>query len=459
MNMNVTTHCYGNTLAVQIAATAPSEGEAATGRNLHIGFLIDNSGSMEGPRLDAVKRTLRAAQGILRSGDRITLVTFSETARVLLANHSLAGEGMDAFYAAIDNIYADASTNLGAGIEALFGTAVRDYDVLILLTDGVVNAGITSTAGLRAMALGAAGNLSFNALGYGADHNRTLLRDIATRSRGTYTFVDSDEILPIAMGDILSGARAEVFRDVRVSAPAGWTCLEVGGERVGSVMAGRDYWVVYGREGAVEGGSVVTVSTATAGVAPQSVPVEPQLAADIPPEVTEQRYRARVGAAMVVLSDRLEGGSSGTGDLEAIRTEIEALPEAVRTRPLMLRLIGQIAEILAAIPPMPAFTPSLRGGALPPPIRAGGRPTASSDVMARLASGATILCTQRGVQSMVAGDDDASDPSSALNQVSFFSTPTQRTASSATRATYTGARPSADPDAGAPSEPIMEEID
>jgi hypothetical protein len=114
----------------------------------------------------------------------------------------------------------------------------------------------------------------------------------------------------------------------------------------------------------------------------------------------------------------------------------------------MLRLNGQIAEIQAAIPPMPAYTPSLRGGVMPP------RAMASSDVMARLASGATVLCTQRGVQSMAAGDD----PSSALNNVSFFSTPTQRASSTVTRATYT-ARPSVDPDADAPSEPIMEEID
>jgi hypothetical protein len=442
--MNVTTHCYGNTLAVKVTAATATE---VPSRDLHIGFLIDNSGSMEGPRLDAVKRTLHAARGILSTGDRVTLITFSEAARVLLANHSLGGEGMDAFYAAVDNIRPDASTNLGAGIEALFGAAVRDYDVLILLTDGVVNAGITSTAGLRAMALGAAGSPAFNTLGYGADHNRALLRDIATRSRGTYTFVESDEILPIAMADILSGARAEVIRDMRLAAPAGWTCLEVGGERVGSVMPGRDYWVVYSRdEGAA--GSVLYVTTGTEQI-PFTLP-EPQ-SGDIPPEVLEQLFRARVGAAMVALSDRLEGGGApGVGDLDAIRREIEALPIVVRTRPLMLRLIGQIAEIQAAIPPMPAFTPSLRGGPLPV------RTLARADVMARLASGATILCTQRGVHSMAG--DEGMDP----NHVSFFSTPYQRNASNTTHATYTGvptARPSMDPDADAPSEPVMEEID
>jgi hypothetical protein len=159
---------------------------------------------------------------------------------------------------------------------------------------------------------------------------------------------------------------------------------------------------------------------------------------------------------MVALSDSLESGGATAPDLEVIRLEIEALPEAVRTRPLMLRLIGQIAEIQAAIPPMPAYMPSLRGARIP--VRA----MATTDAMARLASGAAILCTQRGVHSMAPTEDDASDPSAALNHVSFFSTPTQRAASSVVHTSYTArsvARPSSDPDAGAPSEPIMEEID
>jgi uncharacterized protein YegL len=448
--MNVTTNCYGNTLAVRLSVAGdPPTAE----RPLSIAFLLDNSGSMEGPRMDSVKRTLHAARSLLRPEDRVTLVTFSEVARVVLNHHSLAGEGLSDFYAAVDNIRADASTNLGAGIEALFGCG-SDYDTVILLTDGIVNAGITSTAGLRAMALAAAGTLSFNALGYGADHNRTLLRDIATRSQGTYTFVDSDEILPIAMADILSGARSEVFRDVRVTPPAGWTSMEIGGERVGSMMAGRDYWAVFNAipvVGVDPNGPVgnVMVSTATPGVALRSVAVERRPDADMPPDVTEQRFRARVAEAMVALSDRLENGGlaavTETENLTGLRGEIEALPAETRLRPLMLRLLGQIAEILTIVPSRSLHRFGALGAALPP------APALRANAMARLASGATTLCTQRGVYSMA----PAEDPVAALNNVSFFSTPTQRNASSAVHATYSRAPvPSEDDDADAPNEPL-----
>jgi uncharacterized protein YegL len=446
--MNVTTNCYGNTLAVRLSVAGdPPTAE----RPLSIAFLLDNSGSMDGPRMDSVKRTLHAARTLLRSEDRVTLVTFSEVASVVLNHHSLTGEGLSEFYVAVDNIRADASTNLAAGIEALFGCG-SDYDTVILLTDGIVNAGITSTAGLRAMALAAAGTLSFNALGYGADHNRTLLRDIATRSQGTYTFVDSDEILPIAMADILSGARSEVFRDVRVAPPAGWTSLEIGGERVGSMVGGRDYWVVFNANpvaGVDPNGPAgnVMVSTATRGVALQSVAVERRPDADMPPDVTEQRFRARVAAAMVALSDRLENGGHAavteTDALTALREEIEALPAETRMRPLMLRLLGQIAEILSIVPSRSLHRFGALGAALPP------APALRANAMARLASGATTLCTQRGVYSMAPAGED---PVAALNHVSFFSTPTQRSASSAVHATYS--RVAEDDDADAPDEPL-----
>lgn len=449
--MNATTHCYGTTLAVRLEAVPTA---VAQERPLSIAFLLDNSGSMEGPRMDAVKRTLHAARSLFRSGDRVTLVIFSEVARVLHDHLTMTNDGIEAFYTAVDGIRADASTNLSAGIEALFGCG-RDYDLVIVLTDGMVNAGITSTAGLRAMILGAAGSnsgLAFHALGYGADHNRTLLRDIATRSLGTYTFVESNEILPVAMADTLSGARAECLRNVRVSPPAGWTCLEAAGECVGNLMPGRDYWCVFTRPEALPSGTsdagVVMVSTTTAGVALVTQPVVARPLEEMTPEVTEQLFRARIAAEMVALSNQAEtSGRVTTGRLATLRTELEALPEAVRTRPLMLRLAGQIAEILSMIPtvvPEEDHAPAIRGLRTHGMGLGLGHPPLHAPAMARLASNAAVLCTQRGVYespSAAAGEED--DP---LSRVSFFSTPSQRVSSSAVRSTYT--RSVTDPSTG-----------
>jgi hypothetical protein len=435
--MNVTTHCYGNTLAIRLAADATVT--TSSQRSLSIAFLLDNSGSMEGDRIRSVKQTLHAARTLFCPEDRVTLVTFSRSAKVLLDHQLMTNDGVTAFYEAIDNIRPESTTNMGAGIEALFGCG-RDYDTVILLTDGIVNGGIRSTTGLRAMALGAGGHIAFNALGYGSDHNRTLLRDLATRSRGTYTFVDSDEILPIAMADILSGVRTEVFRDVRVSPPAGWTCQEVGGERVGGIVPDRDYWVIFCATSLLTDDSAVVTVTA-AGRPPVLSRVEPSRPIEeMPHEVTEQLFRTRVASVMIALSDQLEGQTrdvlSPFEALESLREDIDALPEVIRTRPLMLRLIGQIAEILSA-------ESGAGAGSL---VRMPRR----TNLLARLASGATTLCNQRGVYNMSStlsptATTTAGDP---LRQVSFFSSPTQRNASSTVHATYS--QHSSDPAADEP---------
>ena len=471
MNVSIASKISGNQLVFRLRATSES-----TLRPLHIGILLDNSGSMEGSRLESVKHTLRSARSLLQFGDRLTLVSFSDTAHVHLRAVTLSNEAdIDAAFHRIDNIHADSSTNLGAGIEALYSIAT-DYDAVILLTDGMVNAGITSTAGLRAMAQAGGSTLAFHTIGYGADHNRTLLRELAVRSRGTYTYADSDEILPLAVGDILSGMRAEVARGVRLRLPTGcgWTCQEVGAQGapdyyVGHMIADRDYWAVFQRSGGVTvaGGAGVLMATLDAiGAENQTATVGGEgesLISD--QDVEDQVLRARVAAALEEVTGQLEAGEQrpDTTALSNLQIEFLLLP----TRPLLMRLRAQVAEVLDIVLRMvtaeaAAGHPHARmfAGA-PRSIRrhsAGLRPSAMPEgsdtglrthLMARMSSGVTCLANQRGVYSMAPTDreDDTN--------TSFFSTPTQRSASNVVRATYNpSASSTQDPDANAPMESI-----
>jgi hypothetical protein len=117
---------------------------------------------MEGERLVAVKKTLHAG--------RVTLVLFGTESRALFRNHLMTEEGKVEFYSAVDALRTEGCTNLGSGLSALLPCT---YDAVLLLTDGQVNRGVTSTAGLRSMALGL-GPIPYTLLGYGADHNRIL---------------------------------------------------------------------------------------------------------------------------------------------------------------------------------------------------------------------------------------------------------------------------------------------
>ena len=453
MNLSITSKISGDNLVFRLRAG----GEAVTaGRSLHIGILLDNSGSMGGERLAAVKRTLHAARSLFQMGDRITLVTFSDTADIRLRAHVLSDvAAIDAAYQEIDQISADASTNLGAGLEALYSVTTA-YDAVILLTDGMVNAGITSTAGLRAMAQAAGTTLAFNTLGYGATHNRALLRELSVQSRGTYTYVDSDEILALAMGDILSGLRAEVVRGVRLrlsSGAAGWSCQEAGSVAdsqeyyVGHMIPDRDYWVVFrsATGGAtIAGGAGVLTATVTAteqDALTVTVPSGEMLDEDI----TDQVLRAEVASALMTVSTQLEGGVAAPDmtRLRTLQTRLEALP----ARPLLMRLRAQVAELLELAARVTSVSPSLHHS----PGLTGNDAHLRTHLMARMSSGATCLANQRGVYSMAGADD---------TNTSFFSSPLQQTASSVVRHVSQMPRVTtpvleADDDEDAPNEPVV----
>lgn len=475
----------GSHLGLRFRAIASSP----AGRPLHIGILCDNSGSMNGERLEAVKRTLHAARSLLQNHDTLTLVTFSDSARVVLQAHALdSDEAITAAYTAIDAIHTEGSTNLSAGIERLY-SVTTNYDAVILLTDGIVNAGITNPAGLLSMAqVGSTGRTRvFHALGYGADHNRLLLRDLAVKSRGTYTYIDSEEILPVAIGDVISGLRAEVVRGLRVRLPAGceWRCMEAGavGELdyyVGNLIPDRDYWAIFQWSGGAGAGAGAVIDT--------SLPVQATLEAvgadsreiridgiteleEI--HLTEQVLRARVTLALEAMSAQMEVSGRVAPDLtelRALQAEIAALPDEQRVRGLLLRLQAQVAEALdlagrlarmEAVARPPAM--GLRGVRAGPMVFEDPAAATRTHLMARLSSGAACLANQRGVYSMAAADpaDPASSammPSQApalVNSVSLFSTPSQRAASSAVHDTSTVMRSRGR--GGLPSQLVSEE--
>lgn len=458
---------HGDTLAVRVRADAITTN---TPRSLHIAMLLDVSGSMSGSRLDAVKRTLHAGRDLLAAGDRVTLVTFHDVATAVSSQQLLDADGKAAFYAAVDAIHTGGSTNLSAGIEELLGqraTTNGTYDALLVLTDGYINAGVTSATGLMTM-FRSLGTMPIHTFGYGADHNRQLLKELAVRSRGTYTYIDNDEVLPIALGDMLAGLRGQVLAAARVEVMSpGWTCMEMGAEdgsggaggtyTLGSVVAERDYWVVF-RGSGDDIGDVPAKIRLLEGDEVVAETVSPLLSSDDEALMArEQRLRCRVASVLTTVSERMETGQELGAELTELRAELEALEEPLRLRPLVVRMTAQMAEITEATrgyvprPPM-LQSPFMWAGASPVAATLSA-PALPADTLARLATGCTYLGLQRGVVSQSA--DPAGGAAAAM-----FSSPTQHTASARTRQRYTHSMDPAPSASSSPSSPTqMEEID
>jgi len=387
----LTAICNSTHLCVKIRASTSS----ASTKAINLALLVDTSGSMDGDRLTAVKRTLHAARELFQPDDRITLVIFSSTAKVITDHLRMDAAGLAIFYAAVDSIQAGGNTNLSAGLEALSGADV--FDTILVLTDGIVNGGITSAAGLRSMALGL-GAVPYVTLGYGADHNRVLLRDLALNSHGSYTFVDSESILPMAMGDMIGGIRTELFKNTSVRAPSGWVCCELASApasssfTIGSIIPDRDYWVVFSRVGTdIDDGPVHLL------VAGETVESAQPLVGDC----LEQVLRCRVARALVNAADAMENGRPLGTAISELLEEFRNLPPG----PLILRMRAQLEEAAVIQPRNNAF-------------------------LARLSSGGAYLSTQRGVSSHTPALTRGQDPQEPDQ---LFSSPGQVSAASQVR--------------------------
>jgi len=248
------------------------------------------------------------------------------------------------------------------------------------------------------------------ALGYGADHNRVLLRDLALTSRGAYIYCDSDEVLPTAIGGMITELRTQVCAKATVTVDSGdWICQELGSTDtdrsfvLGSIVPDRDYWVVYRSVTAAAENPVIRCDAPGASAAGPTFLDNGDL-------LKEQVLRCRVAALLGQTSDCLESHRDTTVCLAALRAleaEIAAESAEFRLRSLPMHLQAELVGLI---------------GEMTRPHR-----SVSPALMARMSSQTAYLSSQRG--------PSTADPSNDL-----FNSPTVRVGSNQTRAAYDSSR-------------------
>jgi hypothetical protein len=345
---------------------------SAATRPFHVGFVVDTSGSMEGGRLASVKRTLHAAKDLFRPTDRVTLVTFNSVATIVCAAQVMDEAGMASFYTAVDAIRVDGLTNLSLGLSAIAG--VPAMDGLVVLTDGQINEGIQTTVGLTDL-VARLGPIQMTAFGYGPDHSAELLNTLAVQRRGAYQYIKNDELLPLAVGDLIGGLRTEVLRSAVLTVPRGWACRELDADRVtpeiyrlGNLVANRDYWVVFAAAEDQEEPTATLTATGGFECLLEMIPISDCI------DLQEQVFRCRAVSVISAATASLRQGRGITEEATALLAEYQDTYEALRSRPLMVGLAAQLVDVIhqSTQPPSP-------------------------DAMARMTSGAAYYSSQRGV--------------------------------------------------------------
>lgn len=162
---------------------------------LHLTFLIDCSGSMEGEyRLGLVQKALKLLAAQMRASDRISLVTYNESIRIVLENESDVAR----IQAAIASLQAYGGTNGGKGIQTAYEIARKHFikggiNRVILSTDGDFNIGIVSTDALKNyVEAQAREGVTLTVHGYGMGNFKDdRLEAISGIGNGNYAYIDT----------------------------------------------------------------------------------------------------------------------------------------------------------------------------------------------------------------------------------------------------------------------------
>ncbi|MFE3030324.1 von Willebrand factor type A domain-containing protein [Streptomyces canus] len=186
---------------VRVGLATRSAGERADARPpAALTFVIDISGSMAEPgRLDLAQRSLDTMTERLHDDDSVALVTFSDRAETVLPMTRL-GDHRHRIHEAVDSLRPTYSTNLGAGVETGYRTAVEGLregatNRVVLISDALANDGETDPDAIleRIDTARREHGITLFGVGVGSDYGDALMERLADKGDGHTVYVSGDD--------------------------------------------------------------------------------------------------------------------------------------------------------------------------------------------------------------------------------------------------------------------------
>lgn len=183
-------------------------------------FVIDNSGSMQGPSMDQAKAALTLALGRLRPADSFNVIRFNHATDAVFAG-ALPATPLNVRAAArwVAGLRATGGTEMLPALQrALDGRErVERLRQVIFLTDGAVG----NEDRLFAVIRERLGDSRLFSVGIGSAPNSHFMREAARLGRGTFTFVGNPTEVQDKMLALFQKLESPALTDLRLELPAG----------------------------------------------------------------------------------------------------------------------------------------------------------------------------------------------------------------------------------------------
>ena len=185
-------------------------------------FVVDRSGSMQGPKIQQTRSALKFCLNSLSERDRFNLITFSTDVEGLSGGDLLQAtpENIKKALAGVDQIEASGGTNIDGALRAALGSNFSSTPgstrMIVFMTDGLPTNGVTDMneilRGIKEA--NREKNVRFFNFGVGDDVNTRLLDQLASDHSGTSTYVSPREDIEIKISDFFAKVKNPVLTEV-----------------------------------------------------------------------------------------------------------------------------------------------------------------------------------------------------------------------------------------------------
>ncbi len=200
---------------------------------VHLGLVIDKSGSMRGKRFENAKASAQAAIDRLVDGDTVSVVAFDTQTETVISPTRVDTSTRDSLKQRVAGIALGGDTCISCGIDTMAGLMGQTPDLtrrMLVLSDGDATAGVRDVDEMRDVARRArTAGVTVSGIGMDLQYNERMMAAVAEGGEGQHRFVaQPSDLTPVFEAEAAS-LRQTVAENVeaRVRLEPGVELIEV----------------------------------------------------------------------------------------------------------------------------------------------------------------------------------------------------------------------------------------